>query len=171
VHELLGRLGIGRQDNALFDKVDLQVEFVDADPVLEVYSNGGRTTSTPQGADMSLRSALRRGLGNAQQRLGPEAAYAAGRRYKERGRYQDALEAFTQARSQWEASLGANDVRTVNALVQAAHCKLRLGDLARGAEDLNSALQLRATNPGAKDMPKEADIKNQLAWIAEQTRG
>ena len=36
MHELLGRLGFGREDDVLLDKVDLKVEFVHADPVLKV---------------------------------------------------------------------------------------------------------------------------------------
>ena len=36
VHELLGGAGVGREDDVLFDEVDLQVEVVNADPVLEV---------------------------------------------------------------------------------------------------------------------------------------
>ena len=36
MHELLMRPGLRRQQDALFDQVDLDVEFVDGDPVAEV---------------------------------------------------------------------------------------------------------------------------------------
>ena len=103
--------------------------------------------------------------------LGPEAAYAAGRRYTERRKYRDALDAFVQAQTQWRATRGVDDAWTVTALVQGAYCKLKLGDLPGGAEDLNAALLLRAANPDAKDMPREVDINNQLASVSERLRG
>jgi hypothetical protein len=116
----------------------------------------------------SVRGAIARGFGGMQRRLGPEAAYAAGRRFTERGKYQDALDGFVQAQTQWQTTRGVDDAWTVTALVQGAYCKLKLGDLSGGAEDLKTALRLRAANPDAKDMPKEADITNQLAWVAQQ---
>jgi hypothetical protein len=119
----------------------------------------------------SLRGALRRGLGGIQSVLGPETAYAAGKRFKERGNYRDALEAFVQAQIQWQTTRGVDDAWTVTALVQGAYCKLKLGDLSGGAQDLNAALRLRAANPDAKDMPRETDIKNQLAWVAQRLPG
>lgn len=41
-------------------------------------------------------------------------------------------------------------------------------ELSGAAEDLTTALQLRVAHPDAKDMPKEVDIMNQLAWISER---
>jgi tetratricopeptide (TPR) repeat protein len=103
--------------------------------------------------------------------MGPETAYAAGKRYQKRGKYRDALEAFVQAQTQWQTTRGVDDAWTVTALVQGAYCKLKLGDLSGGAEDLNAALKLRAANPDAKDMPREVDIKNQLAWVGQRLPG
>ena len=116
----------------------------------------------------SVRGVVQRGFGGMQRLMGPETAYAAGKRYKERGQYRDALDGFVQAHAQWQAKVGAEDARTVNALVQGATCRLNLGDLTTATDELNSALRLRAANPDAKHMPSEADIKNQLDWIAQQ---
>jgi hypothetical protein len=123
------------------------------------------------GADMwSLRSALQRGGGRIERLLGPKAAYDAGRRYTARRKYQDALHAFGQAHAQWQTTRGVDDPWTVTALVQGAYCKLKLGDLPGGAEDLTAALRLRAAHPDAKDMPSEVEMRNQLAWAREQLR-
>ena len=113
----------------------------------------------------SIQSALRRGLVAMQMRLGPKAAFAAGRRLSERGEYRDALDALSQARAQWQATRGADDPWTVRALIQGAYCKMRLATFREPTEDLKAALLWRAANPDAKDMPREVDLNKWAAWI------
>lgn len=115
-----------------------------------------------------IRRQLSRLLDHAQRATGPVNAFGAGRRYRDRGDYKTAIEAFEQALSQWGAELGPHDPRSVNALAQIAYCRIRLGDYLTAKGDLEEVLRRRSSNPDATGMPKESDIRNQLDWVAQQ---
>jgi tetratricopeptide (TPR) repeat protein len=100
-------------------------------------------------------------LGDKLQKViaGPGGAYAAGKRYRDRGDFRTALSAFRQAEEQWRATHIGDSTA---ALTQVAYCRAQLGDLTGARFDLEEALRRVRVNPNARNMPKESDVLTQL---------
>lgn len=96
---------------------------------------------------------------------GPEGAYRAGRKYRDRGDFQTAIQAFTQAEEQWRLSQPGD---AATSLLQVAYCRARLGDFSRARSDYEEVLKRVRGNPNLKNMPKQQEVTQALEWIKSQ---